>query len=172
MLTWWLRCLLVFFSIRRSLTLYAGSIRVSAAQTTDLQKPRRVAATEGYPRQQHFLNKHHKSCSWCSSRRCKCCKQGGQGGCRESSRFVLSLSSSPKGNEHFFLSLSIGLHFFNPVPVMVGSIHLKTLPETYLTPRTQQKLVELIPALQTSPDVLDRARAFAVACEKGMRPFP
>jgi 3-hydroxybutyryl-CoA dehydrogenase len=31
----------------------------------------------------------------------------------------------------------IGLHFFNPVPVMVGSIHLKffqTVPETYLTP--------------------------------------
>jgi len=40
----------------------------------------------------------------------------------------------------------VGLHFFNPVPVM--------------------KLVELISALQTSPTVLDRARAFAVACGK------
>jgi len=40
----------------------------------------------------------------------------------------------------------VGLHFFNPVPVM--------------------KLVELISALQTTPDTLDRARAFAVACGK------
>ncbi|KAF4598853.1 hypothetical protein EYR38_007263 [Pleurotus pulmonarius] len=40
----------------------------------------------------------------------------------------------------------VGLHFFNPVPVM--------------------KLVELISALQTTPDVLDRARSFAVACGK------
>ncbi|KAF8504639.1 3-hydroxyacyl-CoA dehydrogenase [Russula emetica] len=40
----------------------------------------------------------------------------------------------------------IGLHFFNPVPVM--------------------KLVELISALQTSEDTLSRARAFAVACDK------
>ncbi|KAJ7072844.1 3-hydroxyacyl-CoA dehydrogenase [Mycena amicta] len=40
----------------------------------------------------------------------------------------------------------VGLHFFNPVPVM--------------------KLVELISALQTSPETLDRARAFAVACGK------
>lgn len=38
------------------------------------------------------------------------------------------------------------LHFFNPVPVM--------------------KLVELISALQTSPEVVERARAFAVACGK------
>ncbi|KAH8103602.1 3-hydroxyacyl-CoA dehydrogenase [Cristinia sonorae] len=38
----------------------------------------------------------------------------------------------------------VGLHFFNPVP----------------------KLVELISALQTSQDTLDRARAFAVACGK------
>ncbi|KAH9949244.1 3-hydroxyacyl-CoA dehydrogenase [Amylocystis lapponica] len=40
----------------------------------------------------------------------------------------------------------VGLHFFNPVPVM--------------------KLVELISALQTSKETLDRARAFAVACGK------
>lgn len=40
----------------------------------------------------------------------------------------------------------VGLHFFNPVPVM--------------------KLVELISALQTSPETLERARAFAVACGK------
>jgi len=38
------------------------------------------------------------------------------------------------------------LHFFNPVPVM--------------------KLVELIPAIQTSQRTLDRARAFAEACGK------
>ncbi|CAD6907242.1 unnamed protein product [Tilletia controversa] len=41
---------------------------------------------------------------------------------------------------------SLGLHFFNPVPVM--------------------SLVELIPALQTSPEVIARARAFAQACGK------
>ncbi|KAI0262200.1 3-hydroxyacyl-CoA dehydrogenase [Gloeopeniophorella convolvens] len=40
----------------------------------------------------------------------------------------------------------VGLHFFNPVPVM--------------------KLVELISALQTSEDTLSRARAFAIACNK------
>ncbi|KAK7472296.1 hypothetical protein VKT23_000416 [Stygiomarasmius scandens] len=40
----------------------------------------------------------------------------------------------------------VGLHFFNPVPVM--------------------KLVELISALQTTKDTLDRARSFAVACGK------
>jgi len=40
----------------------------------------------------------------------------------------------------------VGLHFFNPVPVM--------------------KLVELISALQTSQETLDRARAFAIACGK------
>jgi len=40
----------------------------------------------------------------------------------------------------------VGLHFFNPVPVM--------------------KLVELISALQTSEDTLSRARAFASACGK------
>ncbi|TFK26340.1 hypothetical protein FA15DRAFT_667647 [Coprinopsis marcescibilis] len=40
----------------------------------------------------------------------------------------------------------VGLHFFNPVPVM--------------------KLVELISALQTSKDTLERARSFATACEK------
>ncbi|KAF9562995.1 hypothetical protein CPC08DRAFT_742005 [Agrocybe pediades] len=40
----------------------------------------------------------------------------------------------------------VGLHFFNPVPVM--------------------KLVELISALQTSEETLARAHAFAVACGK------
>ncbi|KAL0955605.1 hypothetical protein HGRIS_001839 [Hohenbuehelia grisea] len=40
----------------------------------------------------------------------------------------------------------VGLHFFNPVPVM--------------------KLVEIISALQTSQDTLDRARSFAAACGK------
>ncbi|KAI0060614.1 hypothetical protein BV25DRAFT_1827803 [Artomyces pyxidatus] len=40
----------------------------------------------------------------------------------------------------------VGLHFFNPVPVM--------------------KLVELIPALQTSDSTLARARSFAIACGK------
>ncbi|KIJ66053.1 hypothetical protein HYDPIDRAFT_27252 [Hydnomerulius pinastri MD-312] len=40
----------------------------------------------------------------------------------------------------------VGLHFFNPVPVM--------------------KLVELISAIQTSTDTLDRSRAFAEACGK------
>ncbi|KAL0570715.1 hypothetical protein V5O48_011249 [Marasmius crinis-equi] len=40
----------------------------------------------------------------------------------------------------------VGLHFFNPVPVM--------------------KLVELISALQTTEDTLERARSFANACGK------
>ncbi|VDC02854.1 unnamed protein product [Peniophora sp. CBMAI 1063] len=40
----------------------------------------------------------------------------------------------------------VGLHYFNPVPVM--------------------KLVELISGLQTAPETLERARAFAVACGK------
>ncbi|KAG2745393.1 hypothetical protein P692DRAFT_20850119 [Suillus brevipes Sb2] len=40
----------------------------------------------------------------------------------------------------------VGLHFFNPVPVM--------------------KLVELISAVQTSQDTLDRSRTFAEACGK------
>jgi len=40
----------------------------------------------------------------------------------------------------------VGLHFFNPVPVM--------------------KLVELISALQTSDETLSRAREFAIACGK------
>jgi len=40
----------------------------------------------------------------------------------------------------------VGLHFFNPVPVM--------------------KLVELISGLQTTPETLDRARVFASACGK------
>ncbi|KAF9519414.1 hypothetical protein BS47DRAFT_1312603 [Hydnum rufescens UP504] len=40
----------------------------------------------------------------------------------------------------------VGIHFFNPVPVM--------------------PLVELISGLQTSPETLERARAFATACGK------
>jgi len=40
----------------------------------------------------------------------------------------------------------VGLHFFNPVPVM--------------------KLVELIPGLQTSESTMERVRSFAVACGK------
>ncbi|KAL1679031.1 3-hydroxyacyl-CoA dehydrogenase [Schizophyllum commune] len=40
----------------------------------------------------------------------------------------------------------VGLHFFNPVPVM--------------------KLVELISALQTHPETLERARSFAIDCGK------
>ncbi|CAE7097348.1 unnamed protein product [Rhizoctonia solani] len=40
----------------------------------------------------------------------------------------------------------VGLHFFNPVPVM--------------------KLVELISGLQTTPETLGRARSFAEACGK------
>jgi len=42
----------------------------------------------------------------------------------------------------------VGLHFFNPVPVM--------------------KLVELIPGLQTSHETLERARSFAIACGKSV----
>ncbi|ETS59636.1 hypothetical protein PaG_06562 [Moesziomyces aphidis] len=41
---------------------------------------------------------------------------------------------------------ALGIHFFNPVPVM--------------------PLVELIPAIQTAPEVVDRSRAFAQACGK------
>ena len=37
-----------------------------------------------------------------------------------------------------------------------------------LTPNsTLQKLVELIAALQTSPETMERAKAFAIACGKG-----
>ncbi|EIW53989.1 uncharacterized protein TRAVEDRAFT_31193 [Trametes versicolor FP-101664 SS1] len=53
-------------------------------------------------------------------------------------------ASDPEGQES--TSRVVGLHFFNPVPVM--------------------KLVELIAAVQTSPETLDRARAFATACGK------
>ncbi|WVR09633.1 hypothetical protein IAU60_006706 [Kwoniella sp. DSM 27419] len=40
----------------------------------------------------------------------------------------------------------IGIHYFNPVP--------------------QMKLVEIIPALQTSQSVIERAKAFGMACKK------
>ncbi|KAK7691298.1 hypothetical protein QCA50_004692 [Cerrena zonata] len=53
-------------------------------------------------------------------------------------------ASSEKGKKS--ASRVVGLHYFNPVPVM--------------------KLVELISALQTSTETLDRARAFAIACGK------
>ncbi|KAL1945263.1 hypothetical protein VTO73DRAFT_2114 [Trametes versicolor] len=53
-------------------------------------------------------------------------------------------ASDPEGQAS--TSRVVGLHFFNPVPVM--------------------KLVELIAAVQTSPETLDRARAFATACGK------
>ncbi|PAV24231.1 3-hydroxybutyryl- dehydrogenase [Pyrrhoderma noxium] len=53
-------------------------------------------------------------------------------------------SASEKGKAN--ASRVVGLHFFNPVPVM--------------------KLVELISALQTSEETLSRARAFAIACGK------
>ncbi|KIJ51358.1 hypothetical protein M422DRAFT_26777 [Sphaerobolus stellatus SS14] len=53
-------------------------------------------------------------------------------------------ASSEEGKKS--ASRVVGLHFFNPVPVM--------------------KLVELISAIQTSPEVLDRARSFAIACGK------
>ncbi|KAH8827924.1 3-hydroxyacyl-CoA dehydrogenase [Flagelloscypha sp. PMI_526] len=44
----------------------------------------------------------------------------------------------------------VGLHFFNPVPVMAS----------------YSKLVELISGLQTSPETLERARGFAMDCGK------
>ncbi|RXW25588.1 hypothetical protein EST38_g219 [Candolleomyces aberdarensis] len=56
-----------------------------------------------------------------------------------------SSASSEEGKKS--ASRVVGLHFFNPVPVM--------------------KLVELISALQTSQETLERARSFAVACGKG-----
>jgi len=55
-------------------------------------------------------------------------------------------SSSASSEGKASASRVVGLHFFNPVPVM--------------------KLVELISALQTSEDTLNRARAFAIACDK------
>jgi 3-hydroxybutyryl-CoA dehydrogenase len=57
----------------------------------------------------------------------------------------------------------VGLHFFNPVPVMVCYTW-------YLLPfllTRHQKLVELISALQTKKETLDRARSYAIACGKG-----
>jgi len=53
-------------------------------------------------------------------------------------------ASSEQGRK--FAERVVGLHFFNPVPVM--------------------KLVELISALQTSKSTLQRARAYATACGK------
>ncbi|KAM5545016.1 hypothetical protein V8D89_001127 [Ganoderma adspersum] len=53
-------------------------------------------------------------------------------------------AADPEGKES--ASRVVGLHFFNPVPVM--------------------KLVELIAAVQTSEETLERARAYATACGK------
>ncbi|KAH7098284.1 3-hydroxyacyl-CoA dehydrogenase [Auriculariales sp. MPI-PUGE-AT-0066] len=53
-------------------------------------------------------------------------------------------ASSEEGKK--FASRVVGLHFFNPVPIM--------------------KLVELIPGLQTSGETMQTARAFAIACGK------
>lgn len=58
----------------------------------------------------------------------------------------------------------VGLHFFNPVPVMVRRVILVLGIEDVTC---LQKLVELISAVQTSKDTLDRSRAFAEACGKG-----
>jgi 3-hydroxybutyryl-CoA dehydrogenase len=55
-------------------------------------------------------------------------------------------TSTPGEKPSDAASRVVGLHFFNPVPVMT--------------------LVELIAGLQTSTETLDRARAFAVACGK------
>ena len=83
-------------------------------------------------------------------------------------------AADPEGKES--ASRVVGLHFFNPVPVMVR-------PDGccgFATPSTEagssatdplfiasQKLVELIAAVQTSEDTLERARAYATACGKG-----
>ncbi|KAG1882311.1 3-hydroxyacyl-CoA dehydrogenase [Suillus subluteus] len=62
-------------------------------------------------------------------------------------RVVIPEGASAAGEEGKVASgRVVGLHFFNPVPVM--------------------KLVELISAVQTSQDTLDRSRAFAEACGK------
>ncbi|KAI0343470.1 hypothetical protein BDW22DRAFT_1355915 [Trametopsis cervina] len=53
-------------------------------------------------------------------------------------------ASSKEGQQS--ASRVVGLHFFNPVPVM--------------------KLVELISGLQTSTETMERAKAFAIACGK------
>ena len=83
-------------------------------------------------------------------------------------------AADPEGKES--ASRVVGLHFFNPVPVMVR-------PDSccdFATPSTEagssatdplfiasQKLVELIAAVQTSEETLERARAYATACGKG-----
>ncbi|KAK4705541.1 hypothetical protein P7C70_g649, partial [Phenoliferia sp. Uapishka_3] len=59
---------------------------------------------------------------------------------------AIPLSSNATSASLESASRVVGFHFFNPVPVM--------------------KLVELIPALQTSNSVLERARSFAVAMGK------
>ncbi|ORY31621.1 putative 3-hydroxybutyryl-CoA dehydrogenase [Naematelia encephala] len=55
-----------------------------------------------------------------------------------------SLTNTNEGNAQ--AGRVVGIHFFNPVP--------------------QMKLVEVIPALQTSPETLERAREFGKACGK------
>jgi 3-hydroxybutyryl-CoA dehydrogenase len=79
-------------------------------------------------------------------------KEAWQSPARVSHQCLPTKESCSLGTEIDHLSHSIpiqqtiGLHFFNPVPFM--------------------KLVELIPALQTSEEVTARARAFAEACGK------
>ncbi|OCB91041.1 hypothetical protein A7U60_g1735 [Sanghuangporus baumii] len=61
------------------------------------------------------------------------------------SRVVGKMATSIK-DKFIDASTTLGLHFFNPVPVM--------------------KLTEIIAAIQTSEETLIRARSFAVACGK------
>lgn len=59
--------------------------------------------------------------------------------------------------------------------VLQGCIFSTQYPSWYICPPIKfipiilhwQKLVELISALQTAPETLDRARSFAIACGKG-----
>ena len=83
-------------------------------------------------------------------------------------------AADPEGKES--ASRVVGLHFFNPVPVMVRVLGCFATPSTEagnraapLTPLStaSQKLVELIAAVQTSEETLERARAYATACGKG-----
>jgi len=59
----------------------------------------------------------------------------------------MAAAAGQPGDNGVSSSRVVGIHFFNPVP--------------------QMKLVEIIPAIQTSSEVLARARAFGSACGKG-----
>nr|UOO00979.1 3-hydroxyacyl-CoA dehydrogenase [Ganoderma lucidum] len=65
-------------------------------------------------------------------------------------------AADPEGKES--ASRVVGLHFFNPVPVMSSATDPSFI--------ASQKLVELIAAVQTSEETLKRARAYATACGK------